>query len=242
MREYSSLRPAPRSVRPPRVRTNTIPARPCLGAVQESNRLLQAMSRRGMARAASACAGDTLPSTTRHDGAGRPAQRAAAPFVFGMVKIRHALAYARPARLPDPLTDCAGCVRAARAQEVCCGQSSSSCRAAACRRAAHHRLLPRGAAASASGSGRATRCLVQRRPLRAPRRRPAAHGALWALWVGVVGVCQRLGARPRRAQCRGRPRHAGHASGTSRERFIGLYASQRQVLQHAHICNLSASA
>ena len=76
-----------------------------------------------MARAASACAGDTLPSTTQHDGAGRPAQRAAAPFVFGMVKIRHALAYARPARLPDPLTDCAGCVRAARAQEVCCGQS-----------------------------------------------------------------------------------------------------------------------
>ena len=40
-----------------------------------------------------------------------------------MVKIRHALAYARPARLPGPLTDCAGCVRAARAQEVCCGQS-----------------------------------------------------------------------------------------------------------------------
>ena len=69
--------------------------------------------------------------------------------------------------------------------------------------------------------------------LRAPRRRPAAHGALWALWVGVVGVCQRLGARLRRAQCRGRPRHAGHASGTSRERFIGLYSSQREILQHA---------
>ena len=84
------------------------------------------------------------------------------------------------------------------------------------RRAAHHRRLPCGAAVSASGSGRATRCLVQRRPLRAPRRRPAAHGALWALWVGVVGVQQRLGARSRRAQCRGRPRHAGHGSGTSR--------------------------
>ena len=196
MREYSSLRPAPRSVRPPRARTKTIRARPCLGDVHESKRLLQAMSRRGMARAASSCAGDTLPSITRHDGAGRPAQRAAAPFVFGMVKIRHALAYARPARLPDPLTDCAGCVRAARAQEVCCGQSL---RVGALPRVGELRII---------AYYRAERPRV---PAAAAERRAALYnadlsvhpggglrlmGALRALWVGVVGVCQRLGARP----------------------------------------------
>ena len=63
-----------------------------------------------------------VPSITRCDGAGRPAQRAAAPIVFCMVKTGHALAYARPARVPHPLTECTGAVIGVRAVAVCCGQ------------------------------------------------------------------------------------------------------------------------
>ena len=151
-----------------------------------------------MARAASSCAGDTLPSITRHDGAGRPAQRAAAPFVFGMVKIRHALAYARPARVPHPLTDCTGAVIGVRAVAVSC----------ACGQPLRSATLPRIGELRIIADYHAERPGA---PAAAAERRAALYnadlsvhpggglrlmGALRALWVGVVGVCQRLGARP----------------------------------------------
>ena len=51
-------------------------------------------------------AGGARPSMRWHDGAGRPAQRAAAPFIFHVVETDYASACAHHPRMGAPLTDC----------------------------------------------------------------------------------------------------------------------------------------
>ena len=194
-------------------RTRAICARPTVGHVHRSNPIFVAPSPAHTNEETTPHADNERWALSAHDGPGRAAPRAPAAIAFLCVENGHAGAYALAERASSPLPDCAGTAIGVWRGGRLLLQNLRASRLPRCRTRPGTGLdradRPRAPASAAE------RALPrQRRPLRAPRPRPAAPGRSAGAVGRVVGLHQRLCARFRRSQCVERSWCAGHALGT----------------------------